>query len=262
VRIARSTVALALLAAAGRAPAAGPVPLEYHLGADLALTGGAAAAGVVLTLALPPPGACRICGTTGLDDDARRAFLWEDSRAAARWSDVLAFGAIPVALVGGLWLSARAAGDPQAVLVDALVVAEAASVSFLLGQAVKELAARPRPYVLAGRELPWASESERYLSFYSGHTALSFSAAVAAATVAFQRGYRSAWLLTAGGLAAAAFVGYLRIAADMHHLTDVLAGAAAGALVGFAVPSLLHPPRPAGAPAPLSVRLGGIAFAF
>ena len=261
MRIARPAVALALLAAAGRAPAAGPVPLEYHLGADFALTGGAAAAGLVLALALRPPDACRLCGTTGLDD-ARGAFLWDDPRAAGRWSDVLAYGALPAALLGGLWLSARAAGDGSAVLVDALAVAEAASVSFLLAQAVKELAARPRPYVVAGRDLPWASDRERYLSFYSGHTALAFSAAVAAATVAFRRGYRSAWLIGAGGLAAAAVVGYLRIAADMHQLTDVLAGAAAGAAVGFAVPWLLHPPRSAGAPAPLSVGLGGIAFAF
>jgi len=261
VRIVRPAVALALLAAAGRAPAA-PVPLEYHLGADLALTGGAAVVGLALALALKPPEACRLCGTTGLDDAARRALLWDDPRAAGRWSDVLAFGVVPAALAGGLWLSARGAGDPGATPVDVLVVAEAASVSFLLNQAVKELSARPRPYVVAGRDLPWVGVGERELSFYSGHTALAFSAATAAATVAFRRGYRSAWILTAGGLAAATAVGYLRIAADMHHLTDVVAGAAAGALVGFAVPWLLHPTRPAAAPAPQAVGLGGIAFAF
>ncbi len=262
MRIARPAIALALLASAGRAPAAPPA-LEHHLGADLALTGGAAAAGLALALALKPPEACRLCGTTGLDDAARRAFLWDDPRAAGRWSDALAFAAVPAALVGGLWLSARSAGDGGAVWVDALAVAEAASVSFLLNQVVKELAARPRPYVLAGRDLPWVSPGERYLSFYSGHTALSFTLATAAATVAFRRGYRSAWMVTAGGLAAAGAVGYLRIAADMHHLTDVLAGAAAGALVGFAVPWFLHPPRqPAGATASQPVGIGGIAFAF
>lgn len=255
-------MALALLASAGRVPAATPVPLEYHLGADLALTGGAAAVGLALALALKPPDACRLCGTTGLDDGARRAFLWDDPRAAGRWSDVLAFGVVPAALAGGLALSARSAGDAGAFWVDAMAVAEAASVSFLLNQVVKELSARPRPYVLAGRDLPWVSAGERYLSFYSGHTALSFSVATAAATVAFRRGYRSAWIVTAGGLAAATAVGYLRVAADMHHLTDVLAGAAAGALVGFAVPWFLHPARPAGAPAPQAVGLGGIAFAF
>jgi membrane-associated phospholipid phosphatase len=235
------------------------VPLEVHLGAELALTGGAAAAG--LALALKPPDACRLCGTTALDDAARRAFLWDDPQAANGWSNVLAFGAIPAGLLGGLWLSARGAGDAGAAWADALAVLEAASVSFLVGQAVKALAARPRPYVLAGRDFPWASERDRLASFYSGHTTVAFAVAAAAATVAFRRGYRSAWAITAGGLVAAGAVGYLRIAADMHHATDVLAGAAAGALVGFAVPWLLREPRAAGAPAPIS-GLGAISIAF
>ena len=38
----------------------------------------------------------------------------------------------------------------------------------------------------------------------------------------------------------ASAVGYLRIAGDMHYLTDVLAGAAIGTAVGVAMPLALH----------------------
>jgi len=51
---------------------------------------------------------------------------------------------------------------------------------------------------------------------------------------------RWAPLIWAVGLAAAAMVGYLRIAADQHYFTDVLVGAAAGSAIGFAVPYGFH----------------------
>jgi membrane-associated phospholipid phosphatase len=41
-------------------------------------------------------------------------------------------------------------------------------------------------------------------------------------------------------LTLASGVGYLRVAGEAHWLTDVLAGAAMGGGVGFAVPWLLH----------------------
>jgi membrane-associated phospholipid phosphatase len=41
-------------------------------------------------------------------------------------------------------------------------------------------------------------------------------------------------------LTLAAATGYLRIAADRHYFTDVLAGAALGAGAGLTVPYLMH----------------------
>jgi membrane-associated phospholipid phosphatase len=66
-------------------------------------------------------------------------------------------------------------------------------------------------------------------------------------------------------MALAATTGYLRIAGDEHHLTDVLAGAAAGTAVGIALPRLLHGREGSGAVsvAPLAGPLSlGIAVAF
>ncbi len=251
---------LAPAAAVGAAPR--PVPLEHHLAVDLSVTVGAGLTALLIPTLAEPPSSCRLCGEGGLDASVRRALVWGDAKAASDLSDVAAYGVAAVGLLGGLALSAWAAGEPEAALVDALVVAEAASLSLALNQAVKYLAARERPYARNGRELPWVSADQRYLSFYSGHTSLAFAAAAAAGTVAFRRGYPAAWALTGGGLLVAALTGYLRIAADMHYLTDVLTGAIVGSAVGFAVAWFLHPPKEPGAAAPVSVTAGGIAFRF
>jgi membrane-associated phospholipid phosphatase len=68
------------------------------------------------------------------------------------------------------------------------------------------------------------------------------------------RGYESAPWILGLGLAGAATTGYLRVAADAHWATDVLAGAAFGAAVGVAVPLLHRVPDVRLVPAP-----GGVA---
>jgi len=92
------------------------------------------------------------------------------------------------------------------------------------------------------RDVPGGTALSRdaNLSFPSGHTALGFSLATAAGTVATLRGYRHAPYVWGAGMAVAAFTGYLRLAADKHYASDVLVGALVGSLVGWAVPYLLH----------------------
>jgi membrane-associated phospholipid phosphatase len=62
------------------------------------------------------------------------------------------------------------------------------------------------------------------------------------------------WAFVACG-AVAAGVGVLRVVAGKHYPTDVLAGAAAGALIGWAVPALHRARR-----MHLSVGPGGLAL--
>jgi membrane-associated phospholipid phosphatase len=117
---------------------------------------------------------------------------------------------------------------------------ESAAITSALLQVVKHRVNRQRPYaryceLACGHA---AGERGSRLSFFSGHAALAFSAAVSAGTIASMRSYpHSGWLL-GSGLALATTTGYLRIAADRHYFTDVLAGALVGATVGWAVPQL------------------------
>jgi membrane-associated phospholipid phosphatase len=89
-----------------------------------------------------------------------------------------------------------------------------------------------------------------------------FAAAAAATQVARLRGRRGWEWVAAAGFTAAAATGWLRVAADQHWATDVLAAAAVGTAVGWAIPTFsLRPVARAGGatvvPAP-----GGFAIVF
>src|SRR6266496_32156 len=219
-----------------------PRPLRHDLHVDGAVTAAAFAGWILSDLArsrLASP-ECRICSPGGLDVAARDALVWRRGDRARRASDMLVV-ALPTALAAHQVLAARAAGDVREGVLDLLLVAEAVALAGDLNQAVKYAAGRERPSVHFGRDPARRSDPDDNLSFYSSHTSVAFAAACAAGEVSTLRGYRSAPWVWGLGLSAAAAVGYLRIAADEHYLTDVLAGAAIGSAFGLAVPRLLHP---------------------
>jgi membrane-associated phospholipid phosphatase len=265
----RPLAALLLLAAAPRA-AAEREPVEYRLAVDLPVTLGAGAFWIGTELAKDQlaPGTCRFCGTNAFDDWARHQLLWSDVEKASTASDVLAMAVLPAGVVAHALLAARAGGDPWSEgWVDVMVIAEAVTVAGSLGQVVKLAVGRQRPFVHYGNHEPGrAPEADDNLSFYSGHASLAFSLAVSAGTVSFMRGDPSAPWVLGGGLAAATAVGWLRVAGDKHYLTDVLAGAVAGSLCGFALPWFLH--RGGGKADPAAARLAvtpvplGVVVAF
>ena len=79
-----------------------------------------------------------------------------------------------------------------------------------------------------------------YGSFISGHTSGAFCAAVFL-SVAYSDIYgRSKWskIIWITSLASAATTGFLRYDAGRHYPTDVIAGAIAGGLIGYAIPYL------------------------
>lgn len=244
------TASLLLAASAARAQTPGPRELRWDPAWDVSVTAAGAAAWLT-SQALEPQlasSSCRWCEVDGLDASVRHALVWSDTAAANTTSNILAFGVAPLAAVA---LDALAAGHDGAlgdVPVDALVVGEATIVAVDLSQLAKFASGRERPFVHAlapEQKLHTANPADNNVSFFSGHTTETFALAAAAGTIATMRGYRWAPIVWIAGAVLATATGYLRIAADKHWVTDVLAGAAVGAGAGFAVPYVFH--RPAAA---------------
>lgn len=250
------------LAAAAPAPAVPPLPppprhpaLRYDLRIDLPITIGTLLFGAVTeaTKSYIVTPTCRWCDRdpmgrdtlNGLDMGAR-ALRWDNIRTAAAISDGLLYGGAPFFALGGLALASGIEGGIRNFPVDLLVVAESVGVTMALTQIVKFSAMRERPFVhyprLPGEPTHSTSADDNNLSFFSGHSSLTFSLAVSAGTVATLRRYRLAPMIWALGLTTAATTAYLRIGAEKHYMTDVLLGTVIGAGFGFAIPYLFHRP--------------------
>jgi membrane-associated phospholipid phosphatase len=192
-------------------------------------------------------------GTNTFDEWGRRTLSardYESGQWARDTSDVLL--SITLAfpfLVDSLSVAYWYRRSPEVATQTALIAAEAIAVSTLLQGTTSALAQRERPY---GRdcggtvpgELSDCTGSERYRSFFSGHTSMSFAAAAVTCThhARFELfGDPAADAAACGAsMASATAVGLFRVVGMKHYLTDVLTGAAAGAASGFAVPWLLH----------------------
>jgi membrane-associated phospholipid phosphatase len=223
-----------------------PVPLQYNLALDASITAALGISVVLLSVYQPAllPESCHWCAPPGIDAAVRNALVWTDHQRTADVLSTVIDAAVPASAVTYLLLSANAGGDFNAGLVDSLLVTEAAAAALLVNQVVKLLVGRQRPYAFFGSDLGYA-RSEDNLSFYSGHSSFAFSVVAATVTVASMRGYAGAGIMAGVGFTLGACIGYLRIAADQHYLTDNLVGAVLGGLVGFAVPRIFHSPSPA-----------------
>ena len=224
--------------------------LRYDWRVDGAITAAAFAfwGGTQLFESRLAPAECRWCAPGSLDASVRGTLRWNDTSAANLASNLGAYLFVPLTSLGLLALDAHREGRQGELPGDGLVIAEAVALNGALTQIVKFAAGRERPFVnaLPADQKPLtAHPADNNVSFYSSHTSFAFSLAVSTATVASMRRYRWAGAIWAVGLAGAATVGYLRIAADQHYFTDVLVGAAAGSAIGFAVPYGFH--RGAGA---------------
>ena len=184
------------------------------------------------------PVVCRTCTVNRLDQAGQRAFLWQTYHRAHAVSDWLLFGVVPTFAIGGSVAIALREGTSRTALVDAMIVLESLVLTANLTQIAKYTVGRARPYVITQREQKrdFIASPDDHLSFFSGHTSSTFALAVSAGMTATLRGYRAAPVMWAVGVPLAALTGYLRIAADRHYLTDVLAGSLVGAAVGVLVP--------------------------
>jgi membrane-associated phospholipid phosphatase len=201
---------------------------------------------------------CRWCDPTGFDRWSRRELVWRDRGAADDASDVGLYGVALGSAAAVAWLAARE-GDRREMLEDVFLVAAAVALTDGLTRGVQHGAGRLRPYAWEAGESRGGRDVR---SFFSGHTSRAFAAAAAATQVLRLRDRRGWGWFAAAGFTGAAATGWLRIAANQHWTTDVLAAAAVGTGIGWAIPSVALGPvtREAGVavvPAP-----GGFAIRF
>jgi membrane-associated phospholipid phosphatase len=258
-------LAAIVLAPAARADGSADRGLRYDTGVDVSVSLGATAfiLGTGALKAWLGPTSCRLCdrhadgsdALNPLDSAARRAFRWSDTSAANQASDLTGFALAPAASLGLCEAAAAADNRSREAPANALVVVETVALAGSANQIVKFVAARQRPFAhFRGPAGARPRDPDENLSFYSGHTSLDFSLAVASGTVASMRGYRLAPAVWATSLPIAVLTGYLRIAADKHYFTDVAVGAVLGAAIGAFVPLAFHAVPASSAPGELSAR--------
>ena len=161
--------------------------------------------------------------------------------------------------LGYALLDGHRRGDLEAGAANALIIAQATSIALLVDQSVKYAVGRSRPYAWLAGNPPGNREAN--LSFFSGHTTFGFAVAASTSTLLLEQHAPGAVAVSATSFALASLTGYLRIAAQQHYLTDVLAGAAVGTAIGWAVPHFFHAPRRADG-LQLTPAAGGVALAW
>lgn len=188
---------------------------------------------------------CRWCEPPGFDESAR-SLRWSNFEAAQISGSVTAGIGAPLSAFGLTWLAAAHESRGREQLENAVLIVQAVSITMLLNNVIKWSVGRSRPAVQF-REGNWEEfpETDRNLSFFSQHSSLAFSLAVASGTIASMRHYRLAPLVWGVGLPIAAFTAYSRIAGDAHYLSDVVLGSLFGAAMGFLIPYLFHRPNSA-----------------
>jgi membrane-associated phospholipid phosphatase len=203
--------------------------------------GGFVGAGLIVWAERGDALACHWCGVgpndmpeaPRIDGWARSRWRWNNEGRAATMSHLAASAAYAWPLValtavhdgtGGEW------GRDQVAALSSLGMAQ------LAADVTKRAFRRARPGVVFDGQP--VSRRDDVHSFVSGHTATAFAAVMAAGTIASRRQSQDAPWIWVAGVGLASTTGYLRVAADRHFVTDVLAGAAVGTAVGMLMPRL------------------------
>ena len=209
------------------------------------------------------PTTCGWCDTrsslNAFDSAGARLFDGVNRPPAELASDMFGYAVTP-ALAIGLSLAASldssrgqsAKWRARRYGIDVLLMSESLATTLAIMQLAKFTTQRRRPDAI-DEPVDGTRIVDQNASFFSGHTALAFSLATSAGTIAALRHERLAPVVFVIGTAAATVTGMLRVAANQHFVTDVLAGALVGSVVGVIVPVLHRVKAP--------VRIGGSASA-
>lgn len=237
------------------------------------LTGAGAA--TIITARLLDPASSHTTGGWGPDEDARddlRLPTETGRRVARELSDIgLTMAVAYPILIDSLLVAGWYRGNPDVAMKTSLISGEVIAVTLAIQGLTNVLVSRERPYgrtcgdEKAGLENDCLG-TERYRSFFSGHTSAAFAMAAVSCShhvnLSLYQDATADGLSCASGFLVATLTGMLRIAGDQHYLTDVLTGAGLGTFVGFFVPWFFHY-RHGGAGEPLGhVEPGGVSLSI
>jgi hypothetical protein len=216
---------------------------------DYVVTGAAGA--ITLGAAIVAPQPRHFVGGVLFDDSVRNALRagTTNTRYVARdISDVgLSLMATWPIFVDSLITAWWYRGSREVAQEIALIDLQALAITGALQGVTNVVASRERPYGRdCGSAIPEATldcdGTTRYRSFFSGHSAFSFTSAALVCVHHFELdllGSPYDALSCAAGYAVAATTATMRIVSDVHYATDAITGALVGTMVGYAVP-LLH----------------------
>ncbi|HEU4577738.1 MAG TPA: phosphatase PAP2 family protein [Polyangiaceae bacterium] len=222
---------------------------EFQTGEWIA--SGVGLAALLTSRVLPLPGA-HWRGGIGFDEGARDALRFHTPASRRRARDGSDIG-ITISASWPFFDALVVAGwyrnSPQVGTQQALISAEVLAVTAGMQGLVSLFVSRERPYGReCGGELPEATRDcanrDRYFSFYSGHSANSFAAAAVncmhhAYVPLYGGGAADSWACV-GMFGVAATTALMRVATDVHYVSDVLVGASIGTTTGLLLPWALH----------------------
>ncbi len=209
-------------------------------------------AGIALAGAIAPPLHTGWKGGVLFDDAGRRALRLSSYQARLDARDASDVGLAIITslpfLVDAVIVAYWYRGSQDVAIQMGLIDAEAMAVAAAVQGAANFLGGRERPYgVDCGGAVPNGSvdcqSTSRYRSFFSGHSALSFtSASLICAHHLRLELFESAVdpTMCATAFVAAGTIAALRVAGDMHYLSDVITGALIGTAAGLGIPLLHH----------------------
>ncbi|MFL5312200.1 MAG: phosphatase PAP2 family protein [Myxococcales bacterium] len=214
-----------------------------------AAIGGLASSAILLMLFLKAPDQPRWDGPVLFDDGARNALRASSAQGRSRAGTVsdLAYllAAYPLVVDAGL-VTRLGHGKADAALQLALIDVEAIALTALLTTSMQRSVGRARPFTRTCGSNPLgdpdcsASGNTRNSSFISGHASIAFTAASAMCVqhsrLSLYASANAAVCPVALGIAATTSL--LRVVADRHWASDVIAGAIVGSAVGAVVSSV------------------------
>ncbi len=215
----------------------------------ITVAGGATTLGMAIVAPVPTH---KLTGPIGFDEPVRNTLRADDLSTRYAFRDASDVGLslavswpfVVDALTTAWWYR----GSRETAQEMALIDLQALTLVGAVQGVTNVLVSRERPY---GQDCGKGQLPEdaldcvgnvHYRSFFSGHSAFSFTGAALICIHHFENELLGPpWdaLSCAGGYAAAATTATFRVVGDMHYASDVLLGAAVGTLIGYGVP-LLH----------------------